>query len=88
MATIYFPAPFLKKTKTSSMTVNSGNLLQCLEQVIKEFPDVKPFIFTNNELVPFIKIFINHIDSNKLGGLDAQIANSDELQIILAVAGG
>ncbi|MCC2625343.1 MAG: MoaD family protein [Burkholderiales bacterium] len=88
MAIVYFPAPFLKKTNVSSMTIRPGNLLQCLEQIIEKFPDVASFIFSNSELVPFIKIFINRVDSNKLDGLDTHISNGDELQIVFAVAGG
>ena len=88
MAIIHFPAPFLKKTNTSSIEVSSGTLLQCLEQVSVKFPDVKTFIFSNNQLAPFVKIFINRIDSSKLSGLNTIIKDEDELQIVLAVAGG
>ena len=88
MAIVYFPAPFLKKTNTSSIEVSPGTLLQCLEQVLDKFPSVRAYIFSNNQLAPFVKIFINRTDSNQLSGLNTNINDEDELQIVLAVAGG
>lgn len=88
MAIVYFSAPFFKKTNSLSMEVSAGSLNSCLEQIFNKYPDIKSYILSDGELTPFVKIFINQIDSSNLSGLGTNININDEIQILLAVAGG
>ena len=88
MAIIYLPAALSKKTNATSLRVSATKLSTCLEEVMTIYPDLRPYLFVDKKPAPFIKIFINHADSDKLDGLDTSISMDDEIQIVLAIAGG
>lgn len=88
MSLICFPAPLAKKIKTSSFEVSGSSLLSCLEQVSARFPNIKPYLFSDNDLAPFTKIFINQIDADSISGLNTFINPDDEIQVVMAVSGG
>ena len=88
MTIIYFPAPLAKKTCVASYNVECGSLVSCLTQAVNQFPAIKSYIFANNKLTSFTKIFINLVDSNSLDGLETLIKSNDEIQIIVAISGG
>lgn len=88
MPIIYFPAPLAKRAGIAACNVECGSLDFCLKQVASQFPTIKPYIFSNNNLAPFTKIFINQIDSNSIQGLNTLINPNDEIQIIVAISGG
>lgn len=88
MAHVYFPAPLIKKTNVASCHVECTNLHECLSLIIRDFPDTGTYLFINENLPPFTKIFVNQTEISNLDGLDTIIKSDDEIHIIIAISGG
>lgn len=88
MPVIHLPAPLAKRVGKHSLKTKEGVLFLCLEEICQEYPSTRAYLFTDGQLSPFVKVFINGIDSDKLLGLKTSVKTDDELQIVLAVSGG
>lgn len=70
--------------------VAGDSIGQCLEDLVEQYPDIRPKIFDNNgNLMHFINIFHNrqstHQDPNPL---QIHVQDGDEIVISLLIAGG
>lgn len=71
------------------MTVEAGDLRSAIEQLDARFPGFKGRLL-DDEGQPrqFVNLFLNDEDVRLGQGLDAPVADSDEIAIVPAVAGG
>lgn len=88
MVAVYLPTAFSKKIGKNYLKVEPGTLFSCLQQICQQYPILQDLVLLNDQMVPFIKVFINKVDSNKLSGLFTDVQANDQVHIIVAVAGG
>jgi molybdopterin converting factor small subunit len=89
MPVFLLPAALSKRVGKHSLDYyEEGVLDYFLKLMCSECPGIEPQVFAGSELTPFIKIFINSVDCAKLQGLQTPLKLKDEVQVILATAGG
>ncbi len=89
MPVFLLPAAFSKRVGMHSLEYPGEESLDYfLKLMCSQYPTIEPQIFAGNKLTPFIKIFINSIDCAKLQGLQTPLKLKDEVQVVLATAGG
>ncbi|MDP6647314.1 MAG: MoaD/ThiS family protein [Dehalococcoidales bacterium] len=68
--------------------VNGGQVGECLEQLVKQFPSMGKMLYLeNDELFPHVAIFVNSADVYP-EGLAKFVRDGDEVHIIYIIAGG
>ena len=68
--------------------VNGETVGQCLEQLIKHFPDIEKVIFSENgELLNYVDIYVNGVSAYP-EELAKTVKDGDELYVLATIAGG
>jgi MoaD family protein len=63
-------------------------LADLIESLDADHPGIKGRLVENGSLRRFVNIYVNDEDVRFLGGLDAELADGDEVTVLPAVAGG
>ena len=72
-----------------TVSANGTTIGEILGQLAAEHPGVKPQLFNEDgTLHKFLNVYVNDDDVRYLGGLDAPVADGDEVTLLPAVAGG
>lgn len=82
--------PFLSQhTKDQDVVeVNGRTVGQCLEQLVDQFPELKPWLFEKNgKLNRLVEIYVN-MESSYPEELAKPVKDGDELHIIIIISGG
>jgi molybdopterin converting factor small subunit len=69
-------------------SVSGGTVGECLNDLVRQYPDIGPVLFDKNGLlhsIVFVSVNMNSVYPEKL---DRLVAENDELFIILIIAGG
>jgi len=78
--------PFANNSKT--VEVNGSTVGGCLNNLAKQFPDIKKMIFNKNgRLLNYVGIYINGEDAYP-GELDKPVKDGDELHLLYIIGGG
>jgi molybdopterin synthase sulfur carrier subunit len=90
MATVLIPTPLRRLTGGQGKLTVSGNdvgsLIQALE---RDFPGIAERVLDGDGNVKrFINVFINDNEIRTLDGLATPVAESDQVSIVPAMAGG
>ena len=90
MASVRVPATMRRDTGGRTTVVADGaTLAQALEAVTRECPALTTRLFdTSGQLQRYVAVFINDCDIRSLDGLATPLRETDEVQIISAIAGG
>ena len=89
MASIKIPTPLRAYTDgQAEITVSGGTISAALNDLVDQYPDLKPHLFNDDELRNFVNIFLGDEDVRFLDGLDTEIEDGDKLRIIPSIAGG
>lgn len=90
MATICIPLQLRKfVNQQESLLLRGDNLSIVFRQLIINHPDLKPYLLDhNNDICPFVNIYLNGQDIRFLSGLNTETKETDIISIIPAVAGG
>ena len=89
MASIRIPTPLRAYTAgESSIDVDGVTVGEALNNLVEQYPDLKPHLFNDSELRSFVNIFIADEDIRFMQGLDTEIEIDDKLRIIPSIAGG
>ena len=67
--------------------VDGDTVGQCLNHLIRQFPDMKKALFNDNELLPYIEIYING-ESAYPEELVRPVKPGDELYLLFTIDGG
>jgi len=67
--------------------VDGGTVGECLNDLVKRFPRLKPLLFKNGKLHGYLDVFVNK-KSAYPEELAKPVANGDELHIINIIVGG
>jgi molybdopterin synthase sulfur carrier subunit len=72
-----------------TVEVEAADLRSAIDQLDSRFPGFKGRLLDDNgEPRQFVNLFLNDEDVRLGGGLDSTLAESDEIAIVPAVAGG
>lgn len=90
MPKLKIPSPLRPYASGESIiTLPGETVAEILEAVVEEHPELKKHLFgDNDQLRPFVNIFLHEENVNQLQGLDTPLTAGDTVLIIPAIAGG
>lgn len=89
MPSIKIPTPLRAYTDgQAQINIEGDTIGAALNNLVTEYPDLKPHLFNGDELRNFVNIFLGDEDVRFLDGLDTEISAGDNLRIIPSIAGG
>ena len=90
MANIIIPTPLRKFTNNqASVESNGSTVLQSVEDLAKQFPDLSKHIFDGDgNIRQFIRIYVGDEDINALDNENTKVDEGTVISIIPAIAGG
>jgi molybdopterin synthase sulfur carrier subunit len=90
MPSIRIPSALRTFTKgASDIEIKATTTVRdALAELERLHPGIGARLMDNGAVKPFIRIFVGADDIGELGGLDAKVADRDEISIIPAIAGG
>jgi molybdopterin converting factor small subunit len=72
----------------ATVSVNGTTVGECLDDLVQQFPGIKPKLFgKNGKLLNYIDIYVNQ-DSSYPEELAKPVKDGDRLSITLMIAGG
>ena len=75
--------------RDASISVEGSTIGEVLNKLTAEHPTVKGQLLNEDgTLHRFLNVYVNDDDVRYLGGVDAPVANGDEITLLPAVAGG
>ena len=79
----------LLKAAQSKIEVKGSSVADALGSLVEQFPSLKPHLYNEeNEIHPFVNIFIGKDNIKVLDGFETTINEDSELMIIPSIAGG
>jgi len=73
----------------ASVSVEGSTIGEVLDRLTTQHPGVKGQLLNEDgTLHRFLNVYVNDDDVRYLGGVDAPVANGDEITLLPAVAGG
>jgi MoaD family protein len=73
----------------ATISATGSTIGEILAQLATDHPGVKPQLFNEDgTLHKFLNVYVNDDDVRYLGGLQAPVADGDEVTLLPAVAGG
>jgi molybdopterin converting factor small subunit len=89
MPSIRVPSALRTFTKgASDIEISATTVRAALAELERLHPGIGAKLMEGGVVKPFIRIFVGPDDIGELGGLDAKVAERDEISIIPAIAGG
>jgi sulfur-carrier protein len=89
MAVVRIPTPLRPHTGgLESVEAEGATVGAVLGQLSKSYPELRDRIFEGGELRRFVNVYVNNEDIRYLDELNTPVAETDEVSIIPAVAGG
>jgi molybdopterin converting factor small subunit len=90
MPILRIPTPLRPYTSgQSEVSVQAGNVDEALNDLVKRYPELKKHLFSKeDELRPFVNLFLGEEDVRHLQGKETPLAEDDKLLIIPSIAGG
>ncbi|MBN1304295.1 MAG: MoaD/ThiS family protein [Anaerolineales bacterium] len=90
MSIIKIPTPLRPYTDgKSKVTVGGGSVSEALASLVEQHPSLKPHLYSDeNEIRPFVNVFIGKDNIKALDGYNTAIEEDAELMIIPSIAGG
>lgn len=89
MTTIRIPAPLRSYAGgNSSVQVGGGTVAEALDDLGRQYPDLRQHIFNGDAVRGFVNLYLNKEDIKQMDGLDTVLGEDDTLLIIPSVAGG
>jgi molybdopterin synthase sulfur carrier subunit len=90
MATVRIPSPLRRYTNGQSKTKTNGtNVAQVIDNLEAQFPGVKSRLCDESgQIKRYVNVFVNDKEIRTLQGANTTVADSDEVSIVPAMAGG
>lgn len=90
MPTIKIPTPLRPYTNGQSQIKLKGeNVQQLLREAVEQYPDLEKHLYgENDQLRPFVNLFLKETNIRELQGLETSLAEDDTLLLIPSIAGG
>ena len=71
-----------------AVSANGDTLTALIDDLEGNHPGIKGRLIENGDLRRFVNVYINDEDVRFIGGLDATLADGDQVVVLPAVAGG
>jgi molybdopterin converting factor small subunit len=90
MATIRLPTPLRPYASgQTEVEVIGGTVSEALDSLFSSHPALRPHLVTSdNQLRPFVNLFLGEDNVNELQGLQTPLQASDRLMLLPSIAGG
>jgi molybdopterin converting factor small subunit len=89
MASIKIPTPLRAYTGNQAEVEVAGETVSAaLNDLVAQYPDLKPHLFQEEKLRNFVNVFLGDEDIRFLDGVNTDIAGDAKLRIIPSIAGG
>ena len=89
MATIRIPTPLRPYVQGNEHVAVSGTTVgEALDDLVAQYPDLKPHLFNEGKLRSFVNVFLGEEDVRYLNGSETPVAGDSKLLIIPSIAGG
>ena len=83
--------PTILRTYTDgekAVTADGATLSALIDDLDGNHPGIKSRLIDDGDLRRFVNVYVNDEDVRFLGGLDAELADGDQVVVLPAVAGG
>jgi sulfur-carrier protein len=83
--------PTILRTYTDgekSVSGEGANLSALIDDLESSHPGIRDRLIDNGDLRRFVNVYVNDEDVRFLGGLEATLADGDQVVVLPAVAGG
>jgi [CysO sulfur-carrier protein]-thiocarboxylate-dependent cysteine synthase len=89
MATVRIP-PTLRTATGGAREVEAsgGTVRDLLDDLTERFPSLRGQVFANDEIAPFVNVYVEGEDVRTLEGLETEVADSSTVILLPAMAGG
>lgn len=71
-----------------AVTAEGASLTALIDDLEANHPGIKERLIENGDLRRFVNVYINDEDVRFIGGLEAELADGDQVVVLPAVAGG
>ena len=90
MAIVRIPSPLRRYTDgQAKVTVPGATVAEVVQNLVENYPGVQSRLQDDaGQIKRFINIFVNENEIRALQGADSPVADSDEVSIVPAMAGG
>lgn len=90
MPSLRIPTPLRSYTAGQSEVPLTGSTVgEVMQDLITQYPTLQPHLFNgDNQLRPFVNLFINEENIKDLDGLKTPLRQGDRLMLIPSIAGG
>lgn len=89
MAVIKIPSPLRAYTGSQAkVNVEGSTVSEALDNLVVQYPDLKPHLFNEGKLRNFVNVFLGDEDIRFLDGVNTELAADADLRIIPSIAGG
>jgi molybdopterin converting factor small subunit len=90
MAQLKIPSPLRTYSNGQAVVEVTGNTVaEAMQSLVEQHPDLRQHLFNGQEdLRPFVNLYLNSEDIRHLQNLDTPIQPSDRLMIVPSIAGG
>ncbi|HSF82721.1 MAG TPA: ubiquitin-like small modifier protein 1 [Anaerolineales bacterium] len=90
MPNLKIPTPLRSYTSGQNEVSLTGSTVgEVMQDLISQYPTLRPHLFNgDNQLRPFVNLFINEENIKDLDGLSTSLKEGDRLMLIPSIAGG
>lgn len=89
MPVVRIPTPLRPHANgQDSVTASGATVGEVLQNVVSALPELKDRLFDGDEVRRFVNVYVNNEDIRYLEELATAVAETDEISIIPAIAGG
>ncbi len=89
MASVRIPTVLRKHTDgAAKLDATGATVREVFTSIVTSHPDLEDKLFDGDKVRGFINVYVEDEDIRYLDGLDTSVAESDEIAIMPAVAGG
>jgi molybdopterin converting factor small subunit len=65
-----------------------GNVRELLDDLLDRFPSLRPQLVEDDEIAPFVNVYLEGEDVRTLDGLDTPVREGETVTLLPAMAGG
>jgi molybdopterin synthase sulfur carrier subunit len=90
MTTVRIPSPLRRYTNGQSKAqATGGNITEVIDNLESQYPGVKTRLCDDSgQIKRYVNVFVNDKEIRTLQGADTPVADTDEVSIVPAMAGG
>lgn len=86
---VQVPTPMREQSGGKAEVEVKGDTVQAaLDDLVQQFPGLKPKLFDNGKLRPYVNVFVNDEDIRYLDEMQTPVTDGVIVALIPAVAGG